>query len=201
MSEVVLYVHPGPRALRRARLASVVGGIVVVAVVAGVVARFYDRGHFDAVKWEPFEDPDTWRAIGHGLLNTLKAASLAIVLSMVAGALLAVGRLSDRAFLRLPAVTVVEFFRAVPLLMLIFFFFLASPNTLGSYGALVAGLTLYNGAVIAEIFQVAARLARDFGIADSGFRVVVNSGPDSGQSVLHLHYHLLGGRQMSWPPG
>jgi glutamate transport system permease protein len=153
VSEAVLYDHPGPRALRRARLASVVGGIIVLAVVAGVLARFYERGHFDAVKWEAFEDPDTWRAIGQGLRNTLKAASLAIVLSMATGVLLAVGRLSDRAFLRLPAVTVVEFFRAVPLLMLIFFFFLASPNTLGSYGALVAGLTLYNGAVIAEIFR------------------------------------------------
>ena len=65
----------------------------------------------------------------------------------------------------------------------------------------VLDITLDDGAVIAEIFQVAARLAREFGIADSGFRVVVNSGPDSGQSVFHLHYHLLGGRQMSWPPG
>jgi len=65
----------------------------------------------------------------------------------------------------------------------------------------VLDVTLDDGAVIAEIFQVAARLAREFGIADSGFRVVVNSGPDSGQSVFHLHCHLLGGRQMSWPPG
>ena len=65
----------------------------------------------------------------------------------------------------------------------------------------VLDVTVDDGAVIAEIFQVAARLAREFGIADSGFRVVVNSGPDSGQSVFPLHYHLLGGRQMSWPPG
>jgi len=56
-------------------------------------------------------------------------------------------------------------------------------------------------ALIGEIFQVAARLAREQGIADSGYRVVVNSGADAGQSVLHLHYHLLGGRQMTWPPG
>jgi histidine triad (HIT) family protein len=55
--------------------------------------------------------------------------------------------------------------------------------------------------VVGHIFEVAAQLARDQGVADSGFRVVVNSGPDAGQSVLHLHYHLLGGRQMSWPPG
>jgi len=56
-------------------------------------------------------------------------------------------------------------------------------------------------ALIGEIFQVAGLLAREQGIADSGFRVVVNSGPDAGQSVFHLHYHLIGGRQMAWPPG
>jgi diadenosine tetraphosphate (Ap4A) HIT family hydrolase len=58
-----------------------------------------------------------------------------------------------------------------------------------------------DAAVIGQIFQVAARLAREQGIADSGFRVVVNSGADAGQSVSHLHYHLLGGRQLGWPPG
>ncbi len=58
-----------------------------------------------------------------------------------------------------------------------------------------------DGGLIGEIFQVAARLAREKGIADSGFRVVVNSGADAGQSVFHLHYHLIGGRSMSWPPG
>ena len=55
--------------------------------------------------------------------------------------------------------------------------------------------------VIGRIFQVASQLAREHGIADSGFRVVVNSGADAGQSVFHLHYHLLGGRRMTWPPG
>jgi histidine triad (HIT) family protein len=55
--------------------------------------------------------------------------------------------------------------------------------------------------LIGEIFQVAARLARDRGIGESGFRVVVNSGADAGQSVFHLHYHLIGGRPMRWPPG
>jgi histidine triad (HIT) family protein len=58
-----------------------------------------------------------------------------------------------------------------------------------------------DSAVIGEIFMAAGQLARDQGIAESGFRVVVNSGPDSGQSVFHLHFHLLGGRQMTWPPG
>jgi histidine triad (HIT) family protein len=58
-----------------------------------------------------------------------------------------------------------------------------------------------NHGLIGQIFQVAGQLAREQGIADSGFRVVVNSGADAGQSVSHLHYHLLGGRRMAWPPG
>ena len=65
----------------------------------------------------------------------------------------------------------------------------------------VLDLSAEDGALIGHIFAVAARLAREQGIADAGFRVVVNSGADAGQSVFHLHYHLLGGRRMSWPPG
>jgi len=67
--------------------------------------------------------------------------------------------------------------------------------------ATVLDLGPEDGAVIGEIFRVAAKLAQDLGIAEKGFRVVVNSGPHAGQTVFHLHYHLLGGRPMSWPPG
>jgi histidine triad (HIT) family protein len=65
----------------------------------------------------------------------------------------------------------------------------------------VSDIAEQDRALIGQIFQLAAKLAREQGIADSGYRVVVNSGADAGQSVFHLHYHLLGGRQMSWPPG
>ena len=65
----------------------------------------------------------------------------------------------------------------------------------------VLELNAEDGAMIGHIFEIAVRLAREQGIADSGFRVVVNSGADAGQSVFHLHYHLLGGRRMTWPPG
>ena len=65
----------------------------------------------------------------------------------------------------------------------------------------VLDLNADDGAMIGHIFEIAARLAREQGIADSGFRVVVNSGADAGQSVFHLHCHLLGGRRMTWPPG
>ena len=65
----------------------------------------------------------------------------------------------------------------------------------------VLDLEAGDGELTGRIFQIAAKLAREQGIAESGFRMVVNSGADAGQSVFHLHYHLLGGRRMSWPPG
>lgn len=54
---------------------------------------------------------------------------------------------------------------------------------------------------LGRLFQVARELARELGVADSGYRLVVNSGADAGQSVDHIHMHLLGGRPLKWPPG
>ncbi len=58
-----------------------------------------------------------------------------------------------------------------------------------------------NAAVVAHIFTVAARLAKELGIAEKGYRLVNNCGEDGGQTVGHLHFHLLGGRSLGWPPG
>jgi histidine triad (HIT) family protein len=58
-----------------------------------------------------------------------------------------------------------------------------------------------HGKLLAEIVQSAAHLADAEGIDRSGWRLVTNVGPNAGQSVLHLHFHLLGGRPMRWPPG
>jgi histidine triad (HIT) family protein len=64
-----------------------------------------------------------------------------------------------------------------------------------------ADLTDAHGPMLGRLFGVAANLARETGIAESGFRLVTNSGKGAGQSVPHLHFHLLGGRPMRWPPG
>jgi histidine triad (HIT) family protein len=63
-----------------------------------------------------------------------------------------------------------------------------------------ADLTDADGPMLGRLFSVAARLAADEGL-DGGWRLVSNVGPDAGQSVPHLHVHLLGGRAMGWPPG
>ncbi|MEI7744055.1 MAG: histidine triad nucleotide-binding protein [Chloroflexota bacterium] len=66
--------------------------------------------------------------------------------------------------------------------------------------ASAADLTGAHAALLGRLFSVAADLARAEGLED-GWRLVTNVGPDAGQSVLHLHVHLLGGRPMAWPPG
>jgi histidine triad (HIT) family protein len=58
-----------------------------------------------------------------------------------------------------------------------------------------------HGAMLADIAQAAAHLARTEGVDQTGWRLVSNVGPDAGQAVFHLHFHLLGGRRMGWPPG
>ena len=58
-----------------------------------------------------------------------------------------------------------------------------------------------DNSLIGHLFQVAGELAKEKGIAERGFRLVLNTNPEAGQSVYHIHLHLLGGRQMHWPPG
>lgn len=55
--------------------------------------------------------------------------------------------------------------------------------------------------LLGELYEAANHIAKQFGIFESGFRLVVNSGTDSGQEVPHIHFHLIGGRKMNWPPG
>ena len=58
-----------------------------------------------------------------------------------------------------------------------------------------------DAAILGKLLLVAGRLAKELGIEKSGYRVVINSGPDAGESVPHLHVHLLGKRALAWPPG
>ena len=65
----------------------------------------------------------------------------------------------------------------------------------------VSALTADDDALVGAMFRVAASIAQDRGIAVSGYRTVFNTNRDAGQTVFHLHLHLLGGRSLGWPPG
>ncbi|MBI5641042.1 MAG: histidine triad nucleotide-binding protein [Nitrospirae bacterium] len=62
-------------------------------------------------------------------------------------------------------------------------------------------ITIEDNALVGHLFQVANRLAKERNIAERGFRLVMNTNPESGQTVYHIHLHVLGGRTMHWPPG
>jgi glutamate transport system permease protein len=156
VSEAVLYDAVGPRGRRRILLGSIAGVVGVAAVVGVAVARLAAKGSFDPELWRVLTEGAVQRLIGRGLVATLRAAVVAMVLAMAVGAVLAVGRLSRRAWVARLAGAWVELFRGLPLLLLILFLFLALPAvgiTISVFWALVAGLTLYNGAVTREIFR------------------------------------------------
>jgi len=156
----VLFDAPGPRARVRNRIISVVTVVCIALAGLGVLAKLASRGQLTAAKWTPFLTTDLWRTyVLPGIAGTLTAAAISIVLALVLGLLLGVGRLSPIAAVQRPCMMIVEFFRAIPVLIMMIFayFFYALHDTFASkYLALagvVTGLTLYNGAVIAEIVR------------------------------------------------
>ncbi|GLW55938.1 amino acid ABC transporter permease [Kitasatospora phosalacinea] len=151
-SASVLYDVPGPRARMRYRLAGLLGVLGVVGLVWWVVTTLIDQGQFDGWLWDPFQYSAVQQRILDGVLATLKAFGLAAVGSLVLGALLAVGRLSDHRPVRAVCTAVVQFFRAMPLVIMIFALYQAVFTAQPMWG-LVIGLTLYNGAVQAEVIR------------------------------------------------
>jgi glutamate transport system permease protein len=166
----VLFDVPGPRARRRHRIGTAVAGLALAALAGWVLWVLWDKEQITPEQWEPFIEPNIVELLLEGLVDTLTAAAVAIALAVAFGALFASGRLSDRAGLRWPSIVVIEFFRAVPLLLLIFFLFLGFGGPLGTFWALVLGLMLYNGSVLAEIFR-AGILSVPRGQSEAGYAI------------------------------
>lgn len=152
----VLYDVPGPKARRRNAILAIITIVVVVAVIGFILWRFALTGQFSASKWNVFTYTAVWSSIGQMLLNTLKAFALAAVLSLALGFVLAIGRLSDHAWVRIPVTVVTEAFRAVPVLVMMMILYYGLP-TLGvkmdPYWAVVIALMAYNGSVLAEALR------------------------------------------------
>lgn len=156
----VLFDVPGPRARVRNHLISAVTLIVGALLVWAILARLADKGQLTSAKWQPFLTADLWKTyVLPGITGTLTAAALSIVLAVILGLLLGVGRLSPTKAISRFCAVIVEFFRAVPvLIMMIFAYFLFAlydvfPSKQLALAGVVTGLTLYNGAVIAEIVR------------------------------------------------
>jgi glutamate transport system permease protein len=160
MSTSVLFDAPGPRARVRNRIISGVTLTLLALLAWAVISRLAEKGQLTAAKWRPFTTGDLWKTyVLPGIIGTLTAAAMSIVLALILGFLLGVGRLSPQRAIRWPCAVIVEIFRAVPvLIMMIFAYFLFAlydvfPSKQLALAGVVTGLTLYNGAVIAEIVR------------------------------------------------
>ncbi|MEU9645210.1 amino acid ABC transporter permease [Streptomyces sp. NPDC048188] len=157
----VLYDAQGPRAKRRNILFTVVFLVAFAALLWWVFSTLDDKGQLEWALWKPFfTGTEAWSTyIWPGLQNTLKAAVLAVVIALPLGAVLGIARLSDHRWVRVPAAIVVEFFRSIPVLVLMIFglaLFAEYTNVSSDdrpLYAVVTGLVLYNASVLAEIVR------------------------------------------------
>ncbi|MZE43123.1 ABC transporter permease subunit [Streptomyces sp. SID5477] len=157
----VLYDAQGPRAKRRNILFTVVFLAAFAALLWWVFSTLNDKGQLEWALWKPFfTGTEAWSTyIWPGLQNTLKAAVLAVVIALPLGAALGIARLSDHRWVRVPAAVVVEFFRSIPVLVLMIFglaLFAEYTNVSSDdrpLYAVVTGLVLYNASVLAEIVR------------------------------------------------
>ncbi|MGI5411736.1 amino acid ABC transporter permease [Streptomyces chartreusis] len=157
----VLYDAQGPRAKRRNVVFTSLFLIALAAVVWWVYKNLSDKGQLDWEKWKPFfSSSEAWTTyILPGLKNTVIAAALSMVIALPLGAVLGISRMSDHAWVRVPAGVIVEFFRAIPVLILMIFgLALYSEYTNVSSDdrplyAVITGLVLYNASVLAEIVR------------------------------------------------
>ncbi len=158
---VVLFDVPGPKARRFSLISSIIAGILILAGLAWIALTLAAPresggitlpGYFDPSRWDIFADPEVWYFIfTEGVLGTLRAALTASVLAIIVGVILSLLRSSEIAWIRVPTAIVLEFVRGMPVLLMMLFILLVL-NT-GAFWAVVAALTLYNGALIGEALR------------------------------------------------
>lgn len=157
MKRSALFDALGPRGLRRVRVFSIIAAVVFVAAATAIAIPVNSAGFFDSARWAQALD---WRIfIGSylpGLLNTLLAAVGGVALAIVIGVIVTASRLSHLRTIRSVAIVYTEFFRAMPVLLLIWIPFLVSLHAKLETSGLpfvIVGLGLYNGAALAEILR------------------------------------------------
>ncbi len=162
MSASALFDAPGPRARLRYAVLTVVGSVLIVAAIGFAIWKMGQANQLEGYMWKPFvSDPQVWtQYLLPGLWGTIKAAALSVVFAGIFGIVFGMGRLSTVRWVRWGSGVVVEFFRSVPVLLMMVFAYFGwfarsswLPNDLAPLAAVVLGLTLYNGSVIAELVR------------------------------------------------
>jgi glutamate transport system permease protein len=161
MSASVLYDAPGPKAKRRNTIFSVVGILVIAGFIAWVILTLAapriaangaeTPGMFDSTRWDVLSEPLLWAAFGKGVQFTLQMAAVAAILALLIGVIFSFARTARSRWVRVPATVILEFFRGMPLLLMMLFILLVF--AVGPYWSGVGALAVYNGAIIGEALR------------------------------------------------
>ncbi len=151
-----LYEPPGPKTRKKMLLGTVVTLAAVVALAAWVVYRFWVTGQLSAKYWQLFTWRTTWIYLGRGLLGTFEVALVSAAFAIALGLALMLGRISKFSWLRVVCAAVTNFFRGVPSLLLIYFFFFTMPSvgvSMSPFWMMVLPISLAASGVLAEVFR------------------------------------------------
>ena len=151
-----LYEAPGPKTKRKIMVGTALSAVVVAVVLLAILGRFYATGQLDARYWTFFLEWSTWRFLLQGFAGTVRVALTAGAISLVLGMLLMLGRVSKIKPLSAACRVVIDFFRGVPSLLLIYFFFLIVPQygiKMSSFWMLTLPVALAASGVLAEVFR------------------------------------------------
>ena len=162
-------------------IASIVASVAILLLLFTAYVRLEDNGQFEAAKWRPFRLWAVHKFFLLGLVNTVKVALTAMVIAIAIGALMALGRLARNPPIRWLSGLYVEFFRGLPLYLLLLFCWLGLPSLdqgpletgdlkLDTFWVLVAGLSIYNSSVLAEIFR-AGILSLERGQSEASYAI------------------------------
>ncbi len=174
-TQTVLFDELGPRGKKRVRIGTYIGALLVAILIALAGLQLYNEGQLEPERWEILINPDSGvpQGLTRALFATLRVALIAMVISVILGTLLSAGRLSEHRWVRIPTTFIVQFFRGIPLLLLILFSYLALPRlgiSLDLFWTLIVGLTAYNMAVLGEIFR-AGILSIDKGQSEAAYAI------------------------------
>lgn len=174
----VLYDAPGPRARTRSRAISVIGALLFAALIGWVIYRLSipqiaANGNetspiLDGTRWDVLGDPRVWQLIANGAGNTLLAAAVGMVGSLILAVFLAFGRLAESPVIRVPVTMLLEFFRGMPVLLMMLFILLVAST--GAFWAVVIALVIYNGSILGEALR-AGILALSRGQREAGLSI------------------------------
>jgi glutamate transport system permease protein len=158
---IVLFDVPGPKARRLSLISSIIAGVIILLGLGWIALTLAAPresggitlpGYFDPSRWDILADPEVWSFIFfQGVLGTLRAALTAAVFALILGVIFSLLRSSEIAWIRIPTAIVLEFLRGMPVLLMMLFILLVMSTD--PFWAVVAALSLYNGALIGEALR------------------------------------------------